>query len=189
MTACPVNGGETWSSEILTSKSWVILSSSCKNYALILLVYSVVICYFLFWGLLAMTLNLRNYSMPLVPFKGYLNSAIYGLACQVLLVRLWKNCAKPQLTTLLKPSNSVVPFILLGWKKQDVFVHALSVDRKTFFQLPELVKSCTKSSQLAGGENLEVFPSLDWPLSEWQIQLTSNVLLLNVIYWAIAYSV
>lgn len=42
-----------------------------------------------------------------------------------------------------------------------MFVHALSVDRKTFFQLPELVKSCTKSSQLAGGENLEVFPSLD----------------------------
>jgi len=94
MTTYAANELEAWCSEILMSQSWVTLRSSCKNYALILLVSVVIVCYFLFWGVLAINLNLKSYSMPLLPFKGYLSSVICGLALQSLLVRLGKNCAK-----------------------------------------------------------------------------------------------
>lgn len=66
------------------SKSWVIHSSSCKIYALILPVCLFVICYFLFWGLLAIDLNLRGCSVPLDPFKEYLNNVICGLVWKIL---------------------------------------------------------------------------------------------------------
>lgn len=60
------------------SKSWVFHSSSCKVYALILLVYLFVSCYFLFWALLAM--NLNSCPLPPDPLKQYLNNVISGLA-------------------------------------------------------------------------------------------------------------